>query len=158
MMSSFPVLLAYDVDIEHVVAPWRSISPSTLSGLIVVGAIGLVTLLVLVWAIFFRKRDGGGGCTVTRTIMHPPLPNHLRIAWRTRRFLPRGKNVARDGIPGADAVPATQLLPKPGDCRRFAPTNCPDRGSDHASEPDDHAEKRVKSGTGFRALAQGQTR
>ena len=56
MMSSIPVLLAYDVDIEHVVAPWRSINPSTLSGLIVVGAIGLVTLLVLVWAIFFRKR------------------------------------------------------------------------------------------------------
>jgi hypothetical protein len=55
-MSSIPVLLAYEVDVEQIVAPWRSINPSTLSGLIVVGAIGLVTLLALVWAILFRKR------------------------------------------------------------------------------------------------------
>jgi hypothetical protein len=55
-MSSIPVLLAYEVGLEDVMASWHSINPSTLNGLLVVGAIGLVTLLVLVWAIFFRKR------------------------------------------------------------------------------------------------------
>jgi len=54
-MSSLSCLLA-QVQMEDVVAPWRSVNPSALGGLIVLGAIGLVTLLALAWAVFLRKR------------------------------------------------------------------------------------------------------
>jgi hypothetical protein len=44
------------VDVNDVLATWRLMDPSTRGGLVVFGAIGLVTLLALVWAIFIRKR------------------------------------------------------------------------------------------------------
>ena len=44
------------VDVDDVVATWRFMDPSTRGGLLVFGAIGLVTLLALVWAMFLRKR------------------------------------------------------------------------------------------------------
>ena len=44
------------VDVDKVLATYRFMDPSTLGGLLVFGAIGLVTLLALIWAIFLRKR------------------------------------------------------------------------------------------------------
>jgi hypothetical protein len=53
-MRTNPLLLA-NADTDEVVSFWRLMDPSTRGGLITFGAIGLVTLLVLLWAIFLRK-------------------------------------------------------------------------------------------------------
>jgi type VI protein secretion system component VasK len=49
------LLLLADADTDEVFDSWRLMDPSTRGGLIVFGAIGLVTLLALLWAIFLRK-------------------------------------------------------------------------------------------------------
>lgn len=58
-MRPIPVLLA-EMEIQDAIASLRSMDPSTLYALIVVGAIALITLLILIWAAFFRsaKRQG----------------------------------------------------------------------------------------------------
>lgn len=53
-MISIPIMLAEELEVQDVVASWRANS-SALSSYIVVGAIALVTLLVLIWAMFFRN-------------------------------------------------------------------------------------------------------
>ena len=54
MISAIPLLLA-NADTDEVVTAWRFMDPSTRGGLMIFGAIGLVTLLALLWAIFLRK-------------------------------------------------------------------------------------------------------
>ena len=54
-MSALPILLA-DEETDAVFAAWRFTNPATREGIIIFGALGLVTLLVLIWAIYFRKR------------------------------------------------------------------------------------------------------
>jgi len=41
---------------EQVLASWRITDPATLEWILIFGAIGLVTLLVLLWAVFLRKK------------------------------------------------------------------------------------------------------
>ena len=53
-MRTIPLLLA-DADTDEVMASWRFMDPSTRGGLLIFGAIALVTLLALLWAIFLRK-------------------------------------------------------------------------------------------------------
>jgi hypothetical protein len=54
-MSALPFFLA-DAATDEVLSTWRFMDPSTRGGLLIFGAIGLVTLLAVVWAIFLRKR------------------------------------------------------------------------------------------------------
>jgi len=54
-MSTIPFFLA-DAETDQILESWRFMDPSSLAGLLVFGAIGLVTLLALVWAVFLRKR------------------------------------------------------------------------------------------------------
>ena len=53
-MSMIPFLLA-DVEVEDVLAQWKTWSPSARERLIVFTAIALITVPVLVWAVFVRK-------------------------------------------------------------------------------------------------------
>ncbi len=53
-MSALPFLLA-DEETDAILASWRFADPSTREGLLVFGAIGLVTGLALIWALFIRK-------------------------------------------------------------------------------------------------------
>ena len=53
-MNILPVLLA-KVELEDVLAQWKTLSPSALQRLIVFTAIMLVVVPVLVWAVFLRK-------------------------------------------------------------------------------------------------------
>ena len=54
-MSTVPFILA-DADTQEVLASWRMSDPATRERLIIFGAIGLVTVLVLLWAILLRKK------------------------------------------------------------------------------------------------------
>ena len=54
-MSTTSLLLA-NAGTDEVVSAWRFMDPSTRGGLIIFGAIGLVTLLAVLWAVFLRKR------------------------------------------------------------------------------------------------------
>jgi hypothetical protein len=54
MISAIPLLLA-NADTDEVVTAWRFMDPSTRGGLMIFGAIGLVTLLAVLWAVFLRK-------------------------------------------------------------------------------------------------------
>jgi hypothetical protein len=54
-MSSFPVLLA-DEETDAVFKAWRLANPGTREAVLIFGAIGFVTVLALIWAIFLRKR------------------------------------------------------------------------------------------------------
>jgi hypothetical protein len=53
-MSTIPFFLA-DADTEAILATWRS-DPAVLERILIFGAIGLVTGLTLLWAVFIRKR------------------------------------------------------------------------------------------------------
>jgi hypothetical protein len=54
-VSTVPFLLG-DAETQEVLAPWRITDPAILEWIMIFGAIGLVTLLVLLWAAFLRKR------------------------------------------------------------------------------------------------------
>jgi FtsZ-interacting cell division protein ZipA len=54
-MNTIPVFLA-DVDSQDPLAWWRLTNPAFRERLIIFGAIGLVTLLVLLWAAFIRSK------------------------------------------------------------------------------------------------------
>jgi len=54
-MSTIPLFLA-EVETQEILASWRITDPATRDRIIVFGAIGLVTLLVLLWAVFLRKK------------------------------------------------------------------------------------------------------
>ena len=54
-MNAIPVFLA-QVDSQDPLAWWRLSNPAFRERLIIFGAIGLVTLLLLVWAAFVRSR------------------------------------------------------------------------------------------------------
>ncbi len=54
-MRALPILLA-DEEVDTVLSSWSLTNPSTREAIIIFGAIGLVTILVLIWAIYFRKR------------------------------------------------------------------------------------------------------
>ena len=53
-MRTIPLLLA-DAETDEIMSSWRFMDPSTRAGLIIFSAIGLVILLVLLWAVFLRK-------------------------------------------------------------------------------------------------------
>lgn len=55
-MNGLPTMFA-DVDPHDLIAQWRRLEPATQESLLVVGALIVVTFLVLAWAVFFRKRD-----------------------------------------------------------------------------------------------------
>ena len=137
----------------------RAMSPATRERLIVFAAIALVTVPVLVWAVFFRK---------TRRRQHD-TPS------QSPSFTRSGREAAADGERRATTQPRKRR--KWRRPRRDTPPAQPDtrrngrlaagaarasrrrpRALSHAREPDDHAEKRVESGAGFRAAAQSQTR
>jgi len=54
-MNPIPLLLA-DADTEEVLAAWRITDPTTLERIMIFGAIGLVTLLAVLWAVFLRRK------------------------------------------------------------------------------------------------------
>jgi type VI protein secretion system component VasK len=54
-MSCNPFFLA-DAATREILASWRISGPATLERIIIIGAIGLVTLVALLWAVFLRKR------------------------------------------------------------------------------------------------------
>jgi hypothetical protein len=54
-MNTIPILLA-DLDPQDPLACWRLTNPAFRERLVIFGAIGLVTLLLLVWAAFVRSR------------------------------------------------------------------------------------------------------
>ncbi len=54
-MSAIPILLA-DEETEVVVSAWRLTSGSAREMILIFGAMGLVTILLVIWAIYFRKR------------------------------------------------------------------------------------------------------
>jgi type VI protein secretion system component VasK len=54
-VSSIPFFLA-DAETQEILASWRITDPATLERLVIFGAMGLVTLLALLWAVFLRKR------------------------------------------------------------------------------------------------------
>jgi hypothetical protein len=47
------------LDPNQVLASWRHPDPATLEWMLILGATSLVTLLVLLWAVFLRKRRRG---------------------------------------------------------------------------------------------------
>ena len=53
-MSALPILLADDTT-GALLTSWRMSDPAT-QRLLIFGALGLVTLLILAWAVFLRKR------------------------------------------------------------------------------------------------------
>jgi hypothetical protein len=54
-VRGIPVLLA-DEDTAAVLAAWRFSDPATRERLIIFGSLGLVTLVLLIWAVFIRKK------------------------------------------------------------------------------------------------------
>ena len=54
-MTAFPILLADEIT-DAILASWRTSDPATRERVYIFGAIGVVTLLVLIWATFLRKR------------------------------------------------------------------------------------------------------
>ena len=52
-------LLFADFEFEDIAFSWRKVSPGTREGLVVFGAMILITILLLVWAAFLRKRRRG---------------------------------------------------------------------------------------------------
>ena len=54
-MSALPILLA-DETTDAVLQSWRMSDPAARERLLIFGALGLVTLLILAWAVFLRKR------------------------------------------------------------------------------------------------------
>jgi hypothetical protein len=67
-MTTLPILLADDVT-AAVASSWRLSDPATREHLLIFGAIGLVTLLILMWAVFIRRR---------RRRRHEHYPSHPR--------------------------------------------------------------------------------
>ena len=54
-MSSIPIFLA-DAELQEVLASWRINDAATREHLAIFTAIGLVTVLLLIWVIFVRKK------------------------------------------------------------------------------------------------------
>jgi len=59
-MSTIPILLA-DERTDAVLASWRISNAATRERLLIFGAIGLIILLILIWAVFLRKARRRGG-------------------------------------------------------------------------------------------------
>jgi hypothetical protein len=54
-MSTIPILLA-DETTDSVLNSWHMSDPAMRERLLIFGALGLVTLLILAWAVFLRKK------------------------------------------------------------------------------------------------------
>jgi len=54
-MNTVPVLLA-GIDPEDPLAWWRLSNPALLEGILIFGAVAVVTLLLLIWAAFVRSK------------------------------------------------------------------------------------------------------
>ena len=111
-MSTIPLSLA-DVETQEILASWRITDPATLERIVIFGAIGLVTLLALLWAAFLRKkrrrrrehhhapRHSSGPAEVPETsedenAPSPPEKRHRRRRSR-RRDRPRNPTLAETG-------------------------------------------------------------
>ena len=105
-MSSTTCLLA-DVTVDQALAPWRTMNPSTLGGLLLCFAIGLVALLAVVWAVFFRKRQRrkrkhhshrhSSSPAEAPETPSPPPPERHRHKRSRRRHRPRNPTLAEAG-------------------------------------------------------------
>jgi hypothetical protein len=47
-----------EFEFEDIAFSWRKVSPATREGLVVFGALILITILLLIWAAFLRRRGG----------------------------------------------------------------------------------------------------
>src|SRR5438270_2825439 len=47
-----------DLQLPDIAFSWRKVSPATREGLVVFGALILITILLMLWAAFLRKRGG----------------------------------------------------------------------------------------------------
>jgi hypothetical protein len=56
-MSAPPGLLG-EIQWGEVAQRWRTMTPATRDRVVILGALGVVTLLILFWAVFFRRKDG----------------------------------------------------------------------------------------------------
>ncbi len=107
-MSRIPGLLA-QAEVDEVVTGWRAMTGATREAIIVCGALTVVTLLVLVWAIFIRKRrrrhhshhhwhhphrgaDESAETEPAQTTAADPALAPKRRKWRHRRREHRGRN------------------------------------------------------------------
>jgi LPXTG-motif cell wall-anchored protein len=94
------------LDIDQVAASWKITSPTALEHLIIFGAIGLVTLLLVLWAIFLRKRrrrrrehhhehrhsSTPADVPETPTVENAPAPPKKRRHHRRSRYKDRARN------------------------------------------------------------------
>ena len=140
---------------------WRhggSSTPATRERLAIFGAIGLVTLLLLLWAVFLRKKRRRRR-SHHHSHQHSSGPAEVPEAPSDEeRPSPAGETPA----PAAFRPQTPPAQPDPRRNRRLAarPPGRPARtpALTHARKPDDHAQERVESGAGVRPAAQGQTR
>ena len=111
-MNSILLMLA-DEETQEILAAWRISDPATREGLMIFGAIGLVTALALLWAIFLRKRrrrrhshhhpqhHSTGPAEVPESPKDggPPVPEEKRRRHRRsrRRHRPRNPTLAETG-------------------------------------------------------------
>ena len=95
---------------EHVVNTWRKMEPGTREGLVVFGALVLVILAVVLWAIYFRKppkrhhhhyhrkRSHGSVDSNGTEILDDSLsPKHQKKRKRRREHRPRNPTLAETG-------------------------------------------------------------
>jgi hypothetical protein len=104
-MTVLPILLA-DEETEAVFAAWRLANPGTREGIVIFGALGLVTLLSVLWAIFLRKprqhrrshhhSNPRSSKPAEKTPPLPPQRHHKRRRSR-RRHRPRKPTLAETG-------------------------------------------------------------
>jgi hypothetical protein len=55
-MTAIPLLIA-EFEFDDVAFSWRKVSPTTREGLAVFGALILITILLIIWAAFLRRRS-----------------------------------------------------------------------------------------------------
>jgi len=107
-MSTIPILLA-DETTDAVLASWRMSDPAMRERLLIFSAIGLVTLLILAWAVFLRRRrrrrhehhHSSKPAEVAQTPagedVPPPPEKHRRRRRSGHRHRPRNPTLAETG-------------------------------------------------------------
>jgi hypothetical protein len=93
-----------EIDFEDVRMSWQKMSGATRDGLIVFGALVLVTLVVILWAAFIRKKkrrkhSHHSGTNYSRATLQPAEEGSKRRKWRKRRreHRPRNPTLAETG-------------------------------------------------------------
>ena len=110
-LSAMPLLFA-EFELPDIAFSWRKVSPATREGLIVFGALLVITILLLIWAAFLRKRGRRH---------HSSHRRHHGSREAANQLLP--KRIADAGSLGdASPVPVTEPAKKRRR-RRPLPTN-----------------------------------